>query len=149
MASKHFSFGIGAGGVYNGANISGPQGGRFQPMGLNVGQAQNPMQPQPPDVSRAAGFQHCSGAGTQGDNRMGRSEHSSTVRPSIIDADPAEASRTLEGQGWRSRSVTDPSRPTNTRRVGGPDCGSDEPHVGRRTQESRPCTGCRCTGFNS
>ena len=82
MASNQLPFGIGAGGVYNGGgqpNISGPQAGsRFQPMGFHFGQG---SQPQPPTLSGAAGFQHGSGAETQGDNRMGRS---STVRPSPL-----------------------------------------------------------------
>ena len=81
MASNNqLPFGIGAGGVFNGGrqpSISGPQaGGRFQPMGFQFGQG---LQPQPPTLSGAAGFQHGSGVGTQDDNRMGRS---STVRPS-------------------------------------------------------------------
>ena len=68
MASRQqqFPFGIGAGDVYNGGgqpNLSGPQvGGRFQHMGFNFGQTQSPMQPQPPSVSGAAGFQHFSEA---------------------------------------------------------------------------------------
>ena len=61
MASNQLPFGIGAGNVYNGGgppNLSSPQAERFQPMGFNFGQTQNPMQPQSPDVSGAAGFQH-------------------------------------------------------------------------------------------
>ena len=84
MASNNqFPFGSGAGGVYNGGgqpSVSGPQaGGRFQPMGFHFGQG--PM-PHAPTLPGAAGFQHGSGAGAQGDHRMGRGERSSTERPS-------------------------------------------------------------------
>ena len=60
MASNQFSFGIGAGGVSNGGgtpNVSGPQSGRFQPMGFQLGQQQGPLQPVSPNVSGATGFQ--------------------------------------------------------------------------------------------
>ena len=82
-ANNQFPLGIGAGGGYNGGgqpSISGPQaGGRVQPMELQFGQG---LQPQPPTLSGAAGFQYGSGTGTQADHRMGRGKRSSTVRPS-------------------------------------------------------------------
>ena len=86
QADTRFPFGIGAGGVCGGVPpISDPRaraamqhqavGSQFQ-LGHPA-----PMQPQVPTVSAAAGFQHGSGAETQGDNRLGRAERSSTVRP--------------------------------------------------------------------
>ena len=71
MASNQFPFGIGAVGVFNGgpSNNSDPMAGRFQPMGFQFGHQQGPQQPVAPNVSGAPGFQHGSGAGTQGDNR--------------------------------------------------------------------------------
>ena len=154
MASnqQQFPFAIGAGGVYNCGgppNNSVPQvGGHLQSMGFNSGQTQNPMQPQPPNVSGAAGFQHGSGAETQGDNRMGRSERSSTVRPSSMRPNPRRPGCSRDRTGEAGPSLT-PAGPqtrgewedqitdlTNRMLVVG-------------TQESRPCAGCRCAGRDS
>ena len=89
QAKPQFPFGIGASGVYGGVPpTSDPRAGaamQHQTMGSRF-RLGHPalMQPQQPIVSGAAVFQHGSGAGTQGDNRMGRAESSSTVRPNSM-----------------------------------------------------------------
>ena len=76
-------------------------------MGFNFGQTPNPMEPQPPDVSGADGFQHGSGAGSQGDRRMGRSERSSTVRPSSLrPIPPRRQGRSRDRAGETGPSLT-------------------------------------------
>ena len=61
QANPQFPFCIGTGGVYKGGgqpNLSDTQAGRrFQPMGFHVGQTKSQLQPQPPNVTWAAGFQ--------------------------------------------------------------------------------------------
>ena len=84
QANPQFPFGTCAGGVYGGVPpISDPHaraamqhqavGSQFQ-----LGRPAQ-MQQQVPTVSGAAGFQHGSGAGTQGERRTGRAERSSTL----------------------------------------------------------------------